>query len=129
MAVKLKKNSDTLASNRFTPKNGGYNAFEVDSLLDEIIADYEKVENNVLISKTEYEQLNKRIEELEKQNIELKIKFDKANSKWKYLITDDKKVHIDNLELLIRIGKLEKIIHDKLHLNPDEINTFDPDDC
>lgn len=128
MPIKLKKNSDYLATKKLPHKTKGYDPLEVDTLLDEIIRDYELVESGILLSKEEYQSLLKQIDALKKDNIQLKIDLDKEKGRWKYISTDSN-IHIDNLVLLERIGKLEKVIKEKLHLNPDEINSFDPDDC
>jgi len=128
MAIKLKYSSKDLSTKKFTIKPKGYDGLEVDSLLDKIISDYETLEGNILLEKDEYDNLVKEIERLRKENIDLKVKLDNEKNKWKYVKNDGKDIHIDNLVLLRRIGKLEKIIHDRLHINPDDI-TFDPDDC
>lgn len=128
MAIKLKKNSEQLSNQRFSLAPKGYDSLEVDSLLDLVIKDYEYIEDNVLLTKGEYESLNKEIDALRKENTTLKVNLDKEKNKWKYVKNDGKDIHIDNLVLLRRIGKLEKIIYEKLHINPDDI-TFDPDDC
>ena len=130
MPVKLKYSSETLLNKKFKEKGVGYDSFDVDSTFDEVITDYKKIENNVLLTKEEFESLKKEIAELRKSNIDLKIQVDNEKGKMKYIKKDGKDIHIDNLVLLKRIGKLEQIIHDKLHIDPDEINTnFDPDDC
>ena len=128
MSIKLKKNSDYLANVQIPGTAGGYNSLEVDALLDQIIKDYETVEQNCLLSKEEYQDLKDRIANLSKENTELRVELDNEKSRWKYIKNDGKDIHIDNLELLQRIGKLERIIVEKLHLNPDKITTFDPDD-
>lgn len=128
MSIKLKKNSDYLANVQIPGTSGGYNSLEVDALLDQIIKDYETVEQNCLLSKEEYQEIKDRISNLSKENTELRVELDNEKSRWKYIKNDGKDIHIDNLELLQRIGKLERIIVEKLHLNPDKITTFDPDD-
>ena len=128
MSIKLKKNSDYLANIQFPSAPRGYNTLEVDAVYDQIIKDYETVEQNCLLSKEEYQELKDKINELIKENTELKIELDNEKGRWKYIKNDGKDIHIDNLELLQRIGKLEKIIVEKLHMNPDKITTFDPDD-
>ena len=129
MSVKLKNKGDDIATKRFKVSPKGYDALEVDTLLDEIVKDYETIENNMLISKEEYDSLLEEIKSLKDQLINLKIELDNEKGKWKYIDTDKDNVHIDNLVLLKRIGKLEKIIHEKLHISIEDINTFDPDDC
>ena len=121
MPIKLKNSSEELANKEIPAKNGGYDSFSVDSLLDNIIKDYETVENNVLISKKEYDSLLEELERLRKQVIELKVSVDLEKMKWKDLRKNPSEVHLDNLELLKRIGKLERIIEEKIHINPDEI--------
>ena len=128
MSIKLKKNSDYLANVQIPGTAGGYNSLEVDALLDQIIKDYETVEQNCLLSKEEYQDIKDIIANLSKENTELRVELDNEKSRWKYIKNDGKDIHIDNLELLQRIGKLERIIVEKLHLNPDKITTFDPDD-
>ena len=128
MSIKLKKNSDYLANVQIPGTAGGYNSLEVDALLDQIIKDYETVEQNCLLSKEEYQDIKDRIANLSKENTELRVELDNEKSRWKYIKNDGKDIHIDNLELLQRIGQLERIIVEKLHLNPDKITTFDPDD-
>ena len=128
MSIKLKKNSDYLANVQIPGTAGGYNSLEVDALLDQIIKDYETVEQNCLLSKEEYQDIKDRIANLSKENTELRVELDNEKSRWKYIKNDGKDIHIDNLELLQRIGKLERIIVEKIHLNPDKITTFDPDD-
>ena len=128
MSIKLKKNSDYLANLEIPSASRGYNSLDVDALLDQIIKDYETVEQNHLLSKEEYQELKDKINNLVKENTELKIELDNEKGRWKYIKNDGRDIHIDNLELLQRIGRLEKVIVEKLHMNPDEIKTFDPDD-
>ena len=121
MPIKLKNHSEDLANKEIPGKNGGYDPFSVDSLLDSVVRDYELVEKNVLISKEEYDNLLEEISSLKKEVIELKVEVDLEKMKWKDLRKNPSDVHLDNLELLKRIGKLEKIIEDKMHINPDDI--------
>lgn len=129
MPIKLIHTSDSLLKKEFSKKGAGYDSFEVDSVLDDMIKDYRTVEANKLLSEEEYQRLLDEIASLKKDNINLKIALDSEKGKMKYIKKDGKDIHIDNLVLLERIGKLEQIIHDKLHINPDEIINFDPDDC
>ena len=121
MPIKLKNHSESLVSKEFPGKNGGYDSFSVDALLDSVIKDYELVEKNILISKDEYDYLQEELKSLKKQVIDLKVEVDMEKSKWKDLRKDPSDVHLDNLELLKRIGKLEKIIEEGMHVNPDDI--------
>ena len=129
MPIKLKNSSELLVNKEFKISPKGYNGLEVDQLLDQIIKDYELVENNCLLSKQEAESLQKKIDDLTKENIRLSVELDNEKSRWKYIKSDGKDIHIDNLVLLQRIGKLEQIIYERLHINPDELTkNFDPDD-
>ena len=128
MPIKLKNNSEELSSKSFKIEPRGYDALDVDATLDKIIKDYETVESNMLISYEEYKKLIDEINDLKKENIDLKVSLDKEKNKWKYVNIGEQGVHIDNLVLLKRIGKLEKYIHEKNHINPDDID-FGPDDC
>ena len=129
MPIKLKKNSEYLSTTKFPISARGCYAYEVDTVFDQIIKDYETVENNQLLSNEEYKELISQIEKLKAENIELRVELDNEKSRWKYIKNEGKDIHVDNLELLRRIGRLETIIHERLHINPDEIKTFDPDDC
>ena len=128
MAIKLRFDSKKISEKEYRAVSKGYDPLEVDMYMDGIASDYEKIESGMLLSKEEYQTIENEIANLKKENIDLKVALDKEKNKWKYVKNDGKDIHIDNLVLLRRIGKLEKIIHDKLHLNPDDI-TFDPDDC
>ena len=96
----------------------GYDPLQVDEVLDEIIKDYEKIESDMSVSNQE---LLNQITELKKQNQSLSEELQKEKNKIKYLPKDQKEVHIDNLVLLQRIGRLESIIFERLDMNPDDI--------
>ena len=128
MSIKLKKTSEFLANEQLKIEPRGYSCLDVDLLLDQVVKDYETVEQNHLLSTEEYRALKEEISRLTKENTELRIKIDNEKSRWQYIKNDGKDIHIDNLVLLQRIGKLEKIIYDRLHINPDDITTFDLDD-
>ena len=129
MPIKLKNSSDNLINTEFSIQAKGYNALQVDTLLDQIINDYKLVENSVLLSKQEEVSLKEKIETLSQENIRLSVELDNEKSRWKYIKSNGEDIHIDNLVLLHRIGKLEQIIYERLHINPDELISFDPDDC
>ena len=113
--------SKELLEKRFSRANRGYDPLEVDQVIDMIIEDYEKFEMSSPSSNVDSNQYAKELEELRKANEELKIELEKEKNKWKYISRDHKDIHIDNYELLQRIGKLEMIIYEKLNMNPDEI--------
>ena len=118
MAKDLKFSSEELLNIKFKAVERGYDPYQVDKVLDEIIEDYKKIENDANSSNTE---LLNQIAELKKQNALLNEQLEKEKSKNKYLPKDQKEVPADNYVLLLRIGKLEKIIFERLNMNPDDI--------
>lgn len=128
MGNKLKLSSEKIANKEFKVSPKGYNPLEVDTMLDEIIKDYETIESTMILSsKEENSSQIKQINDLKAQVLSLTMALEKERAKWKY-VQGNTAVSEDNYELLKRIGKLEAIIYEKLHLNPEEIKTFDPDD-
>ena len=121
MDKKTNFTSEELLNKKFSYSKNGYNALEVDKVLDQIIEDYEKYELSSNPSGVDIEKLAKEIDSLRKENQDLKAELEKEKNKWKYISKDNKDIHIDNYELLQRIGKLEMVIHEKLNMNPDEI--------
>lgn len=119
MDKKTNFTSKELLEKRFPNTPRGYDPLEVDKVLDKIIEDYEMFENLPL--GTDSEKTLKELEALRKANQELKSELEKEKNKWKYISKDRKDIHIDNYELLQRIGRLEMIIYEKLNMNPDEI--------
>ena len=120
MDKKTNFTSEELLTHRFSRADRGYNPLEVDQMLDKVIEDYKKFE---MASPRimDNDRIAKELEELRKANAELKEELDQERNKWKYISRDRKDIHIDNYELLQRIGKLEMIIYEKLNINPDEI--------
>lgn len=121
MDKKTNFTSEELLNKKFSYSKNGYNALEVDKVLDQIIEDYEKYELNANPSGMDVEKLVKEIEDLKKENLKLASELEEERKKWKYISRDHKDIHIDNYELLRRIGKLEMIIYEKLNMNPDDI--------
>ena len=121
MDKKLNFTSDELLNKEFRNSPRGYDPLEVDQLLDKVIQDYELFESQVQPVGIDIHKLAKELEEIKKQNEELKRELEKEKNKWKYISKDHKDIHIDNYELLNRIGKLEMIIYEKLNMSPDEI--------
>ena len=117
MNKELNFSSNELLNKRFKTSEHGYNPEEVDTVLDQIIEDYRLVEAK---SKIDVKQVLNELNELKKENASLLEELAKQKDKIKYL-PKDKPVHIDNYELLQRIGKLEMYIKDKLGYIPDEL--------
>ena len=120
MDNKLSFTSQELLNKKFNTAPKGYHPLEVDTVLDKIIEDYKQIEKNSS-SPMDLDKIAKELEELKNENEQLKSELQKEKNKWKYISKDHKDIHIDNYELLQRIGKLEMIIYEKLNMNPDEI--------
>lgn len=119
MTTKLNLNSKELLDHVFTISNNGYNSLEVDSFLDTIIRDYRFIEDNVLISKSAFELMERKISEYEMKNRELEIENKRYKARFEGLKTDEN-VSLDNLDLLKRIRSLEKFLW-KEGYNPNNI--------
>ena len=117
MNKELSFTSEELLNKKFKTAERGYNPEEVDTVLDQIIDDYRKIESN---SKIDVKALLDELNELKKENACLKEELVKQKDKIKYL-PKDKVVHIDNYELLQRIGKLEMYIKDHIGSIPEEL--------
>ncbi len=121
MEKKTNFSSKELLNKEFSAAVKGYNPLEVDQVLDKIIEDYEKFEKSKSMSADDIDALLNQIKSLKEENASLKEELEKEKNKWKYISKDHKDIHIDNYELLLRIGKLEMFIHDKLGVNPEDI--------
>ena len=67
MAIKLVLTAEQIGNKIFKGVPRGYDPYEVDKFLDQIITDYERVESNYLVTQGELEGLKKRINQLEKE--------------------------------------------------------------
>ena len=121
MDKKTNFTSEELLNKKFSVSKNGYNPLEVDKVLDQIIEDYEKYELSGNPGGVDIDRIAKELQDLKKENEILKNELEKEKNKWKYISKDHKDIHIDNYELLLRIGKLEMIIYEKLNMNPDDI--------
>ena len=109
--------SNTLLNRKFKSSERGYNPDEVDEVLDQIIDDYRKIEST---SSIDVKALLNELNELKKENAKLSEELEKEKNKIKYL-PKDKSIHIDNYELLHRIGKLEMYIKEHIGSIPEEL--------
>ena len=109
--------SNELLNKKFKTAERGYDPEEVDTVLDQIMEGYRKVES---LSKVDVKALQNELTELKKENARIQEELTKQKEKIKYL-PKDKAVHIDNYELLQRIGKLEMFIKEKLGSIPEEL--------
>ena len=119
MAIKLKLNSKEILETQFPNVPRGYDPLFVDEYLDKIIRDYKIVEANCLLEEKEVTNFKERIEELEKENGELKISISKLESRLKDINENDN-VTVDNIELLKRINVLERFLYQHGYM-PDKI--------
>lgn len=118
MSVKLNLTSTKILNKKFTGVVRGYDPLKVDSFLDEIINDYKTIENNLLVEKEEIETLNKIIAEKDNKIKELELEKARYEARLKKL-KDVNGVVPENIELLNRIAKLERIIWRETGKNPD----------
>lgn len=121
MEKKTNYTKEELLNKEFSVAVKGYNPLEVDQVLDKIIEDYERFEKNKSNSSVDVDELLNQIKVLKEENETIKEELEKERNKWKYISKDHKDIHLDNYELLLRIGKLEMYIHDKLGINPEDI--------
>ncbi len=109
MAIKLVLSAKTIGDRIFKGVPRGYDPYEVDKFLDQIIADYERVEANHLLTKAELENLERRISELEKRNSELELEVGRYKTKYSNVKPTDT-VTDENLNYIKRINTLERFL-------------------
>ena len=119
MAIKLVLSSEQIGNKIFKGVPRGYDPYEVDKFLDQIIMDYERVEANYLLGKSELDRLNSRIKSLEEANKNLEIEIGSYKLKNKNLKPTDA-VTDDNINLIKRINALETFLW-RNGFNPNEI--------
>ena len=119
MAIKLVLSAEEIANKVFPGVPRGYDPLEVDKVLDKVIVDFEKVENNALITKAELKKMQEKIDALEKDNQQLRIDISKLKNQLGD-IKGSKKVTVENIDLIRRINKLEKFLWAN-GFNPDTI--------
>lgn len=118
MKLDLNLDSTKLLEKKFSANLKGYDPDEVDEFLDQILADYRRVE-----------QLDKEIDHLSVDNGNLK-KIQQERDEWKakYDILDEKlkvldknrNAALDRLELLVKVNRLENALF-KLGVDPTKI--------
>ena len=118
MAIKLKLKAEEIANYKFRNTPRGYDAFEVDKYLDQIIKDYLSIENGGLVSQVELDEANRKIKDLEEQINKLTIENEKLAKKASLNKGDN--VNQDNVKILKRIDALERYLYKK-GINPNTI--------
>ena len=109
MAIKLVLTAEQIGNKIFKGVPRGYDPYEVDKFLDQIILDYERVEGNYLATTTEIEGLKKRITQLEKEKADMEIELGKFKAKYSKIKPTDN-VTDDNINLIKRINTLETFL-------------------
>ena len=109
MAIRLVLSSKEILNKVFKGVPRGYDPYEVDQYLDRIIKDYERVEENVLMTEEENKRLLNKIKELEQKNQSLEIEIGKYKTKYAKIKPTDN-VNDDNINLIKRINTLETFL-------------------
>ena len=117
MPVKLLLDSNKIYHKEFEGTKPGYDALQVDSFLDIVIQDYDKMESFIAetdkkIQQLEAKMLNEQLSKAEALNVNLNARLGD--------IKDNQDTSLNNLELLKRISKLEKALS-KAGINPNTI--------
>ena len=120
MAHTLNYSSKSLLEKKFEPDHKGYDALEVDKVLDEVIADYEFYEKFYNDSKGYIRKLESEIKNLNEKIHQQEMEV--ANIKNKYSgIKPGQDVNENNINYLKRISKLEEALYRK-GVDPTKIN-------
>lgn len=109
MAIKLVLSAEEIGNKVFKGVPRGYDPYEVDKYLDQIISDYERMEANCLLAKEELENLNKKIANLEKEKKNLELELGRFKTKYSNIKPSDN-VTDDNINLIKRINALERFL-------------------
>lgn len=117
--IRLNLTSQDILNKQFKPSKSGYDSYEVDEFLDNIINDYRLVEKNMLLKKKQYDDLLKQFHEIKEQKDKLEIKNRSYEDKLKD-INDTSKVTIDNIDLIKKIDRYERFLW-KQGINPNNI--------
>lgn len=119
MADTLKLNANKILHKQFEGSKPGYNALQVDTFLDTVIADYESTEKYIVKSEKNLDEfsklnamLNKKLSKVEAENAVMTEKFKN--------ISDNDNVSLSNLDLLKRISALEQALF-KAGIDPKNI--------
>ena len=110
MAIKLTLNSKEILEKEFANVPRGYDPLSVDEFLDKIRRDYKVVEANFLVERRDIENLRDKINRLEAENNDLKIKVSQYEGRLKD-IKDTDVVSMDNIELIKKINRYEKFLY------------------
>lgn len=109
MAIKLVLSSEQIGNKIFKGVPRGYDPYEVDKFLDQVILDYVKVESNYLMSQAEIKKLEDKIKALEEDKRQAEIELGKYKTKYSNVKSTDV-VTDENLNLIKRINALETFL-------------------
>ena len=96
---------ETILNKEFETDFKGYNAEQVDAFLDEVLEDYQKMEDNVQELLDAVSSLQDQVKDLKAKNLELegcKMVFDLSNT-----------TSYSSVDVLKRISRLEEYIYNK----------------
>ena len=102
---KLNLTPETILDKQFETDFKGYNAEQVDAFLDEVLEDYQKMEENVQELLDAVSSLQDQVKEPKAKNLELegrKMVFDLSNT-----------TSYSSVDVLKRISRLEEYIYNK----------------
>ncbi|MCD8204021.1 MAG: DivIVA domain-containing protein [Coprobacillus sp.] len=111
--------SKSILDKVFSSSEKGYDPYEVDCFLDEIISDYQLLEQSGTITEAKYASLLEELNALRAENQQIKIELESYKKRYDGL-TSSKNVNKENIDYLTRIGKLEKALFD-LGIDPSSI--------
>lgn len=117
--MKLELTSQEILDNVFPLTPRGYDSLAVDEFLDQILRDYRRIEDNVLITKEEMEKKDNQIKQLEKEVELLKIELKKFQKRFSG-IKENENVSMENIDLVKRIRTLETYLY-RIGVNPTTI--------
>ncbi len=110
MAIKLVLSSEEILNKVFRIVPRGYDALEVDTFLDGVLRDYRKLEESVILSKKEMEDMKEEIKKLKLANQNLEIDLNRYKARFNNIKEEDQ-VTTDNMDLIKRINVLEKFLY------------------
>lgn len=119
MPLELKLDSNKIYHKVFEGTKPGYNALQVDTFLDVVIADYEAIENYIV-------ETDRTIENLTKSNRMLKDRLTQVEASEAIMqeklknIAENENASLSNLDLLKRISALEQALF-KAGINPNTV--------
>ena len=112
MAHTLNYSSKSLLDVKFEPDHKGYDALEVDKVLDQIIEDLKFYEKYDIDSRTDIRKLESEIQNLKDKIREREMEVASVKNKYSG-IKPGQNVNENNIALLKRISKLEEALYKK----------------